>query len=76
MEICSIYAREQHGKYSASDHLHCHFRAGGTIVKAFATDFESLSQDGKLHVIVQNTGLVTADYHVSFSYDSFIKEAK
>lgn len=41
------------------------FRASGVIVKAFATDFESLSDNGKLHVIVQNTGLVTADFFVS-----------
>ena len=34
-------------------------------MKAFATDFESLSLNGNMHVIVQNTGLVTADYFVS-----------
>ena len=44
------------------------FRANGIIVKSFATDFDALSQDGKMTVIVQNTGLVTADFYVrSFS---------
>lgn len=52
--------------------FNCFSRAGGIIVKAFATDFESLSQDGKLHVIVQNTGLVTADYFVSCLYVSCV----
>ena len=40
------------------------FRANGIIMKSFATDFDSLSQDGKMTVIVQNTGLVTADFYV------------
>ena len=40
------------------------FRANGIIVKSFATDFDALSQDGTMTVIVQNTGLVTADFYV------------
>ena len=62
-------AKNDNGVGNAADttiFLNCFCRAGGVIVKAFATDFESLSQDGQLHVIVQNTGLVTADYFVSF----------
>ncbi|XP_028409635.1 hapless 2-like [Dendronephthya gigantea] len=53
---------------SADDIVLIYNKAGGTIVKAFATNFESLSQDGLLHVIVQNTGLVTADYHVTMKH--------
>ena len=34
-------------------------------MKAYAQDFEALSKDGHLYVIVQNTGYVTADFSVS-----------
>lgn len=40
------------------------FRADGVIVKTFANNFDALSQDGELTVVVQNTGLVTADFYV------------
>ena len=43
------------------------FRASGKILKAYAQDFESLSQDGHMFVIVQNTGYVTADFAVSLN---------
>ena len=42
-------------------------RASGKILKAYAQDFESLSQDGHMFVIVQNTGYVTADFAVSLN---------
>ena len=41
------------------------FRASGKILKAYAQDFEALSKDGHLYVVVQNTGYVTADFSVS-----------
>lgn len=41
------------------------FRASGKILKAYAQDFEALSKDGHLFVVVQNTGYVTADFAVS-----------
>ena len=34
-------------------------------MKTFATNFEALSRDGKMTVMVQNTGLVTANFYVS-----------
>ena len=40
-------------------------RASGKILKAYAQDFEALSKDGHLYVVVQNTGYVTADFSVS-----------
>ncbi|CAB3989881.1 Hypothetical predicted protein [Paramuricea clavata] len=52
---------------SADDMVLIYNRANGIIVKSFATDFDALSQDGTLTVIVQNTGLVTADFYVVFS---------
>ena len=42
-------------------------RASGKILKAYAQDFESLSQDGHMFVVVQNTGYVTADFSVSLN---------
>ena len=43
----------------------CLIRASGKILKAYAQDFEALSKDGHLYVVVQNTGYVTADFSVS-----------
>ena len=43
-------------------------RASGKILKAYAQDFESLSQDGHMFVVVQNTGYVTADFSVSLNF--------
>ena len=42
-------------------------RASGKILKAYAQDFETLSNDGHMFVIVQNTGYVTADFAVSLN---------
>lgn len=43
-------------------------RASGKILKAYAQDFETLSNDGHMFVIVQNTGYVTADFAVSLNF--------
>lgn len=57
--------RTVHGQYKlTAKPVMCSFRANGVIVKSFATDFDALSQDGKMTIIVQNTGLVTADFYV------------
>ena len=50
-----------------SDQNTIHFlrRANGKILKAYASDFQALSMNGKMHVEVQNTGYVTADFYVS-----------
>ena len=34
-------------------------------MKTIATDFDALSHEGKMTVVIQNTGLVTADFYVS-----------
>ena len=44
------------------------FRASGKILKAYAQDFEALSKDGHMFVVVQNTGYVTADFSVSLIF--------
>ncbi|XP_068682010.1 hapless 2-like isoform X1 [Montipora foliosa] len=52
---------------SADDIILIYNRASGRILKAYAQDFETLSKDGRLYVIVQNTGYVTADFSVVIS---------
>ncbi|XP_015762006.1 PREDICTED: protein HAPLESS 2-like [Acropora digitifera] len=52
---------------SADDIILIYNRASGKILKAYAQDFEALSKDGHLYVIVQNTGYVTADFSVVIS---------
>nr|QIC49960.1 hapless 2 [Actinia equina] len=49
---------------SADDIILIYNRATGRILRAYAQDFQALSRDGNLYVIVQNTGLVTADFYV------------
>ncbi|EDO36432.1 predicted protein [Nematostella vectensis] len=49
---------------SADDVILIYNRAEGKILRAYAQDFEALSRDGNLYVIVQNIGLVTADFYV------------
>lgn len=52
---------------SADDILLIYNRASGKILKAYAQDFEAVSKDGRLFVVVQNTGYVTADFAVVIS---------
>lgn len=40
------------------------YRSPGRIVEAFVETFEALSSDGLLHIIVQNTGSLSATYKV------------
>lgn len=44
---------------------YCRTRSQGRIVEALVNDFTALVGTGILTVVVQNTGLVTADYAVS-----------
>ena len=43
----------------------CVYRSPGRIIEAYIDPFESLSVDGLLMVIVQNTGMITATYQVN-----------
>ena len=63
-------ACENEGGPSRLQLINCSFfsRASGKILKAYAQDFEALSKDGHMFVIVQNTGYVTADFAVSFNF--------
>ena len=69
----AIFARQLVGmrKGRANKLTNCFFflsRASGKILKAYAQDFETLSNDGHMFVIVQNTGYVTADFAVSLNF--------
>ena len=44
--------------------MRCYKRAPAKIVEAYVGDFEALSNDGELNVMVQNTGKVQSDYTV------------
>ena len=47
--------------------VHLCNRSPGRIVEAYIDPFESLSVDGLLMVIVQNTGMITATYQVDMT---------